>query len=80
MRLVVPQYLQALEVVAASDLLAVVPERLLRAAGPRLGVRAVDVPLDVGSFTEYVLHPSRSHTDPAGVWLRRQLAAVAAEL
>jgi DNA-binding transcriptional LysR family regulator len=57
--LTVPNYLQALHVVARSDLLAVIPERLIRAYARELKLRAKTVPLDVGTFEEYLLHPAR---------------------
>jgi len=73
----VPQYLQALHVVAQSDLLAVVPERLVRARAEALDLEVVAVPLDVGTFTEYLLHPATSHADPGSAWLRGVVRNVA---
>lgn len=70
----VPSYLQALHVVARSDLVAVIPERLICAS--TLKVRATAVPLDVGNFTEYLLHPARTHTDPGCAWFRKVLKQV----
>lgn len=78
--LTVPHYLQALHVVAASDLIAVIPERLLRAYAGVLDLDVIPVPLDVGTFDEYLLHPARTHTDPGCVWLRGVLLAVAKSL
>src|SRR5258708_20439923 len=63
--LTVPHYLQALHVVAQSDLMAVIPERLIRAYAAALDLAAVAVPLEVGTFDEYLLHPAPSHADPA---------------
>jgi DNA-binding transcriptional LysR family regulator len=78
--LTVPHYLQALHVVAQSDLIAVLPERLIHAYAGILHVDAVAVPLDVGTFDEYILHPARNHADPGCVWLRRVLMTVAKSL
>lgn len=78
--LTVPHYLQALHVVAQSDLIAVLPERLIRAYAEILDVDAVAVPLDVGTFDEYLLHPARSHADPGCVWLRGVLQEIAKSL
>lgn len=78
--LTVPHYLQALQVVAESDLIAVIPERLVRAHAETLGLEAIAVPLDVGTFDEYQLHPVTSHADPASVWLREVLQGVARSL
>lgn len=78
--LTVPNYLQALHVVAQSDLVAVLPERLVLAYAAVLDVVAVEPPLDAGTFDEYLLHPARSHADPGCVWLRNLMRQVAASL
>jgi DNA-binding transcriptional LysR family regulator len=68
--LAVPHYLQALHVVARSDLVAVIPERLVRAYARALGLRTMRMPLDAGTFDEYLLHPARTHSDPGSAWFR----------
>lgn len=78
--LTVPHYLQALHVVARSNLIAVLPERLIRAYASRLKLKAMAVPLDVGSFDEYLLHPARTHTDAGCVWLRSLLKDIGRQL
>lgn len=78
--LTVPHYLQALHVVAQSDLIAVIPERLIRAYSAILGLEARPVPMDVGTFDEYLLHPATKHSDPGCVWLRGVLHQVAKSL
>jgi len=78
--LTVPHYLQALHVVAQSDLIAVIPERLIHAYAGMLDLNAVAVPLDVGTFDEYILHPERNHADPGCVWLRGVLMEIAKSL
>jgi DNA-binding transcriptional LysR family regulator len=78
--LTVPHYLQALHVVSESDLIGVIPERLIRAYAGILGLDAVTVPLDVGTFEEYLLHPARSRDDPGCVWLRGILMEIAKSL
>lgn len=78
--LTVPHYLQALHVVSESDLIAVIPERLIRAYAGILDLDAIKVPLDVGTFEEYLLHPARSREDPGCVWLRRILMEIAKSL
>jgi len=78
--LTVPHYLQALHVVAQSDLVAVIPERLIRAYSAILGLDVLPVPMDVGTFDEYLLHPSTKHFDPGCVWLRGVLHRVAKSL
>src|SRR5215472_17449537 len=78
--LTVPHYLQALHVVAQSDLIAVIPERLIHAYAAELDLDVIKVPLDVGTFDEYLLHPARSHTDAGNLWLRRVLKEIAISL
>ena len=76
----VPQYLQALHVVALSDLIAVIPERLIRAHTAALHLEALAVPLDVGTFDEFLLHSAATHVDPGGVWLRQVFNDIARSL
>ena len=76
----VPHYLQALHVVAQSDLIAVIPERLIRAYAGVLNLDVIGVPLDVGTFDEYLLHPARSHADAGNLWLRGVLKEIAISL
>jgi hypothetical protein len=38
------------------------------------------MPLDVGSFDEYLLHPARTHADARCVWLRGVLKDIGREL
>lgn len=76
----VSHYLQALHVVAQSDLVAVIPERLIRAHADALDLEVVAVPMDVGTFDEYLLHPATSHADPGCVWLRQVIKDIAESL
>lgn len=78
--LTVPHYLQALHVVSESELIGVIPERLIRAYAGILDLDAIKVPLDVGTFEEYLLHPARSRDDPGCVWLRGILTEIAKSL
>ena len=78
--LTVPQYLQALHVVAHSDLVAVIPERLIRAYAAPLELEAVAIPLDAGTFDEFLLHPRPTHADAACVWFRGVLVEIARAL
>ena len=73
----VPHYLQALHVVAQSDLIAVIPERLIRVHTKQLGLEVMAVPLDAGEFDEFLLHPVTSHADSGSVWLRQVVQTVA---
>jgi DNA-binding transcriptional LysR family regulator len=66
----VPHYIDALHLIAQSELIGVIPERLARAYAAQLDLTTREVPLDVGTFDEYLLHPARTHTDPGCMWLR----------
>jgi DNA-binding transcriptional LysR family regulator len=68
--LTVPHYIDALHLVAQTELIGVIPERLAQAYACSLKLVTRKVPLDVGSFDEYLLHPARTHTDPGCLWLR----------
>ncbi len=72
----VPHYLQALHAVARSDLIAVIPERLIRAYAATLHLKWCPLPLDAGTFDEFLLHPARTHADSGCVWLRSILKAI----
>ncbi|ORM70448.1 LysR family transcriptional regulator [Pantoea rwandensis] len=68
----VPHFLFMLEVLANSDLVAVLPERLVRHT-PHLLV--LTPPLDIPGFDILMLWHPRLHRDPAQQWLRQQIAA-----
>jgi len=78
--LTVPHYLQALHVVARTDLVAVIPERLARAYASGLKLRTLPLPFDPGTFDEYLLHPARTHSDPGCAWFRGLLKDVGEDL
>jgi DNA-binding transcriptional LysR family regulator len=78
--LTVPTYLQALHIVADSDLVAVLPERLIQSHSARLDVIAAEVPLEAGTFEEYLLHPARVHAEAGCVWLRNLIREIATSL
>jgi DNA-binding transcriptional LysR family regulator len=76
----VPHYLQALHLVARTDLIAVIPERLVRAYATPLRLKWLPLPMDPGTFDELLLHPARTHSDPGCVWLRGLLADIGQEV
>lgn len=76
----VPQYLLALQLVAKSELLAIVPERLALQHARSLGLEVLPVPLDIGHFDEFMLHGERTHEDPGSAWLRQTIASICAAL
>lgn len=74
--LVAPSYLQALHIVARTDLVAVVPRRQIEALAEALSLEIVRPPLDPGTFDEFMFHPTRMHLDPASIWLRAQVRQI----
>jgi DNA-binding transcriptional LysR family regulator len=67
----VPHFLFVLSVLASTDLVAMVPERLVRNSG---ALRVVEAPVDVPGYEMAMLWHERSHRDPAHQWLREQVA------
>lgn len=76
----VPHYLQALHAVARSDLIAVIPERLIRTYAVPLHLEWLPLPFDAGTFDEFLLHPARTHADPGCIWLRGILKEIGGSL
>lgn len=74
-RLSVPHFLLVPELVAHSDMIAVLPERLARHYADRL--QAFDLPLDVPHLTIAAVWHERTHRNPAQAWLRQALADLA---
>jgi DNA-binding transcriptional LysR family regulator len=66
----VPSYLQALQAVAQTDLVAFVPKRLAQSLSRPLALTVLPPPIDPGEYEEYLFHPSRAAQDPASIWLR----------
>lgn len=66
----VPSYLQALQTVAKTDLVAFVPKRLAESLAKPLVLTVLQSPIDPGEYQEYLLHPTRTAGDRASVWLR----------
>jgi DNA-binding transcriptional LysR family regulator len=67
----VPHFLFVLSVLAKTDLVAMLPERLVR-DNPALQV--VESPVAVPGFEMFMLWHERSHRDPAHQWLREFIA------
>jgi DNA-binding transcriptional LysR family regulator len=76
-RLSVPHFLLAPEILVRSDMIAVLPERL--ALGYRDRFHIVDVPLALAPFTIVEVWHERTHRDPALAWLRQALADLMAD-
>ena len=68
----VPHFLVVREVLAHSDLVAMLPARLVR--GSRQ-LKVVDAPVEVPGYEMSMLWHERVHRDPAHQWLREFIAA-----
>jgi len=69
----VPSYLQALQAVAQTDLVAVVPRRLAQSLARSLSLAVLPPPLDPGQYQEWLFHPRRLAQDPGNIWLRKMM-------
>ncbi len=78
--LVVPSYLQAMHIVAHTDLVAFVPRRLIETVADQLSLIVVSPPIDPGKYEEFLFHPTRAEADPCSIWLRNLVLAVGRRL
>ncbi|MGA7073279.1 LysR substrate-binding domain-containing protein, partial [Bradyrhizobium sp.] len=78
--LVVPGYIEALHVVARTDLVAFVPRRLIAALTKQLSLKTVAPPLDPGIDEQHMFYPTRAQFDPGSIWLRKLMLATGGEL
>ena len=76
----VPNYLQALQIAAATDLVAFAPGRMIAALAGGLGLTACEGPLDPGEDQQYLFYPARAVRDPGSIWLRELIKAVSGEM
>lgn len=68
---VVPHYLLALQLVANSELVAILPSRLVASVGPASDVEARELPITQKADQIWLLHPPHHDADPASLWIRR---------
>jgi DNA-binding transcriptional LysR family regulator len=66
----VPHFLFVPEVVARTDLVAMLPSRLLKDRFDHLQI--LPAPLEIPSYEMAMIWHERSHLDPAHTWLREQ--------
>src|SRR6266702_2511736 len=67
----VPHFLFVMSALASTDLVAMVPARLVRDTGV---LRTVEPPVEVPGYEMAMLWHERSHRDPAHQWLREHIA------
>ena len=68
----VPHFHFLMSVLANTDLVAMLPSRLVRNTS---ALRTVEPPIDVPGYEMAMLWHERSHRDPAHQWLREHIAA-----
>jgi DNA-binding transcriptional LysR family regulator len=78
--LVVPGYIEALHIVARTDLVAFVPGRLIAALAKPLSLMAITPPLDPGIDQQFMFYPTRAQFDPGSIWLRNLMLETGREL
>jgi DNA-binding transcriptional LysR family regulator len=66
----VPSFLVSPAVVARSDLLAVIPDRIAAESARRYELQILELPFDIGALDLAMYWHTRSHADPAQQWLR----------
>lgn len=69
----VPSFVMLLDLVRSSDLVALVPKRLLKEP---TGLRVLEPPLDVPGFTKLLAWHARTHEDVGQRWVRDLLVRV----
>ncbi len=67
-------------IVAGTNLIATVPERMAKQFARQLKLQVLPVPLDLPAFRLTLLWHQRHHSDPAHRWLRQTLRETAARL
>lgn len=67
-------------IVAGTNLIATVPERMAKPFARQLKLQVLPVPLDLPAFRLTLLWHQRHHSDPAHRWLRQTLLETAARL
>jgi len=78
--LLIPHFLAAPFVIAQTDLVLTLPERVALTFAETLPLELLPPPLPVPGFAMILLWHDRSHHDPAHAWLRERIVEVAAML
>jgi DNA-binding transcriptional LysR family regulator len=76
----VPGYLQALQAVTQSDLVAFVPKRLAVSLAKPWSLAVLRPAIDPGEYQERLFYPHRTAQDAASLWLRRIAFDIAKDL
>jgi DNA-binding transcriptional LysR family regulator len=75
----VPHFASVAFLVAASDLIATVPERLALGFYKKLKLQVLHAPVAIPPFRLMMLWHERSHSDPAHTWLRELIIETASK-
>ncbi len=78
--LVVPGYIEALHIVARTDLVAFVPRRLIGALSKQLSLATITPPFDPGIDEQFMFYPTRAQMDPGSIWLRNIMLGIGREM
>ena len=76
----VPHFLVAPALIAKSDLILTLPQRVARAAARTHGLRLLAPPLELAPFAVQVVWHASSQSDPASLWLRQRIGEAAKRL
>lgn len=74
-----PTFQLTLDAVSRTDLMAMVPARLVSVYRGRFRVRTLEVPFDVPLLEEQIIWHRRNDTDPGHRWFRNLLKTIVAE-
>lgn len=73
----VPHFTSLPNIVASSDLLAVLPSRVAKIFTKQSGLRKLEIPVSIPHFEVRVHWHSRKQSSPINQWLREQIATLA---
>lgn len=72
-----PHFLVAPSIVAESNLIMCIPQRLAYQIANKAAVEILDLPIDIPSFSPSIIWHERMHYDPAHSWLRNLIIDIA---
>ncbi|MCE0558524.1 LysR family transcriptional regulator [Motilimonas sp. E26] len=75
-----PHFLAAPMLVAETDMVLTLPSRFAQQIASMLPVAVLAHPLNIDSFTPSIIWHGRQHDNPAHIWLRNLIVAIAEEL
>ncbi|QEE28935.1 LysR family transcriptional regulator [Terriglobus albidus] len=76
----VPNYLQALQAVSQTDLVAVVPKRFVTIWMSPLSLSMTPPPINPGKYREQLFSALRTEQDPASIWMKNLIVRVTRDI